>query len=202
MFTSFESFGSYFNSVNLYPKVLLTVKEFVQFQSTYLRESNVKVDLSYLISAYKVVIFIDEQGEWYGGYVINTGNMRYAQLIDSAQLPALEKASGVKMEECVEIACIWKRKDGNGVPPASFLKVYYFAIKNCVESKKTFVLGGSVNPSILKSFKRALDKVFYQGTFHINGKTLEGTIVYNDREGVQEAFTHYMSRMLPLLERV
>ena len=201
MFTSFESFGSFFNSVNVHPRVLLTVKEFVQFRAAYLRESGVEVNLDYLISANKVVAFYDENGEWYGGYVINTGNIRYADLIDPAKIPSLEKETGVYLSDCVEITCIWKRQDATGFAPESFLKVYFYAIKNSLESGKRYVLGGSVSESILKSFMRALDKVLYEGEFDVNGVAKKGVIVYNDAEGVASSFVKYMERILALRSR-
>lgn len=171
-------------SKGLIKKVLINEDDLKEFQLFYHEQGDVHVELSYLLKADKVVIFIDSKGRWMGGYVISSDKLRYLEPFGQNTINKMVEESGIDLSDTVEITCIWNSPILRTIDKMARYEIYNNAVIDSVRTRKKFLIGGSVIKSVWEQFTIALPFTLYFGPVEISGEIKNGRILYNKSEDV------------------
>jgi len=187
----------FLSRVSVSPLELVTVDDLIRFKNAYDSLGDVPVDLPYLLSADKVVVLENDKGEWFGGYAVNAGRLRYLDGFSPEQVREMEIKGGFSMADAPEITCIWRNDKIKGAGQMAPIFLYYSSVSDALALEKAFVIGGSVKQQVWENFEKALPHELFYGKVIIDGKTEMGKVVFNSKDGIQECFLEYMERLVP-----
>lgn len=184
------------DSVELTPLMLNTLPLIKRFARTYNSMKNtVNVELSYLLTATRVVVMVDAKGTWRGGYVVNSSTpLRYLDSFSEATKRTLRRDSGISENDMVEMACIWIISEERRLYEVERLQVYAHAVRDAVATKKTYLIGGSKILQVWKTFELILPKVLYFGFIEFQDSQELGKIVYNDAVDAEMRLRNCLAR--------
>ncbi len=179
---------------SLKSKILKTPEELEQFNKFYTSKNDtVPIPFQYLYLADKVKVFIDEEGTWVAGYVINsTNNLRYLDPFDNLVRNTIYRDKNIKEGESSEITCIKIEQSLTKKDKMARLRIYAEAVNDAHETKKKYILGGSKIFMVWKVFEQILPNTLYFGLVPFEGGMEMGKIVYNEAQASKEAMDEYL----------
>lgn len=195
-------------------KILETMEEFEIFRKTYNEYETVHVEYPYLITSTLVRVFYKEgeEDKYLAGYIINAnGTIRYFDLFDANAKRIILRDKGLKEELMVEIGGLFIKPELSKIDKEARLVVYYHAIEDALATGKEYIIGGSRQFVVWKTFQTVLKKDLYFGYIPFDDALEIGKIVYDTREDLHKNLVEYKEkqpkssppasqRMQPVLE--
>lgn len=185
------------DSLQLHLKFLESTADLQEYALLYHRKHGVWVDIDYLKNSDAVIVFLDKCGKWQGGFVINSQiPLRYLAPFDAPTKQIILRSTQMKESELAEITCIWISTELTKQNKYARLLIYEKALEFAASSNKKYIIGGSVQYAVYKTFELILPHTLYFGYVPFGTDYQLGKIVYNTPEDALIRLQNYYQQLI------